>query len=128
MKYSKYFQTKKNKKYILVDLNISENLKEKIIIAPERINLDKWLNYMDKYNKHNLFSWSFGIINNIENKIATLYLNKIILRYNNVNLINDLPNDIITYIKSFYICNDFPIFKHKKSINLISELNVKLID
>ena len=53
MKYTlKYYEKnkKKIKKIILVDMKNSEDLKEKILIAPERITLDKWLVDMDKFN------------------------------------------------------------------------------
>lgn len=129
MKYKlKYYEKNKKeiRKIILVDMKNSEDLKEKIFIAPERITLDKWLIDMDKFNKMNLLKWSIVNLNIIENNISKYYLDKIILKSNKSFCFtneNSLPNDIINYIKSFFTCNESKKFKNKKSIDLITKLN-----
>lgn len=132
MKYKlKYYEKnrKEIKKIILVDMKNSEDLKEKILIAPERITLDRWLVDMDKFNKNNLLKWSIVNLNIIENNISKYYLDKLILKSNKSFCLtneNSLPEDIINYIKSFFTCKESQKFKNKKSIDLITKLNEKL--
>lgn len=117
MKYSDYIQ-----RFFLVDMYKSESLKDKIFIAPEDINLYNWLEDMDEPNKISVFNWSFKILNNIENKIANRYLSNIII--NNDNIINNLPNELVNIIKSFIEYSDYPKFKLKKSLDLITQLKI----
>ena len=109
-------------KYFLVDMFKSENLKEEILITPDRINLNNLLDEMDEPNKKNLFNWSFKIFNNIENKIANYYLGNIIL--NNDNIVNNLPNELVIIIESFIDYSNYPKFKFKKSLDILTQLNI----
>ena len=120
---------KEIKKIFLIDMKKSEDLKDKIFIAPERISLDKWLVNMDKFNKLSLLRWSILNLNIIENNISNYYLDKLILKSNKSFFFtnkNSLPNDIINHIKSFFICKESQIFNNKKSVDLITKLNEKL--